>query len=198
MLREQFGNPHGLVGRLAGRVMTHRNLDRARWAVGLLDVKPTDRCLELGFGPGLAIAELAAAAPDGQVLGLDRSDLMVRTAARHNRAAVEAGQIVLRRGEVEDGLPFDGPFDVVLTVNSSFFWRDQDEVFARLRGEVAPGGRIAVVVQPRFKGATDADAVRIAEANADCLRAAGFVDLRTETLVLRPTDAGAAVGISPG
>lgn len=38
---EQFGNPHGLVGRLAGRIMASRssNIERNRWAVDLLDLE---------------------------------------------------------------------------------------------------------------------------------------------------------------
>ena len=54
----QFGHPHGIGGRLAGCVMVHRssNRQRNRWVVSLLDVQPTDRVLEIGFGPGLALA----------------------------------------------------------------------------------------------------------------------------------------------
>jgi SAM-dependent methyltransferase len=197
MLREQFGNPHGLVGRLAGRFMTHRNLERNRWAVGLLDVKPTDRCLELGFGPGLAIGELAAAAPDGQVLGIDHSALMVESARRRNQAAGDAGRVDLRVGDADDPLPFKGPFDAVLAGNTTFFWRDPAVVLERVAGAMAPGGRLAVVVQPRFRGATDADALRIAEEQVALLESVGFAHTRVETLVLHPVDAGAAIGISP-
>jgi SAM-dependent methyltransferase len=198
MLREQFGKPSGLVGRAAGWIMATRpsNTARNRWVVSLLDVQPADRCLEIGFGPGVAVAELAARASEGQVLGLDHSELMVRTATRRNQESVDAGRVDLRVGSVEDGVPFDPPFDVVLTVNSSIFWHDQGAVLDHLRGAMARGGRLAIAVQPRFPGATDEDAVRIAEANAALLAAAGFVDTQVQTLALRPTDAGCAVGVS--
>lgn len=54
----QFGHPEGLAGRLAGWFMAHRpsNLRRSAWVVSLLDVQPTDRVLEIGFGPGIAAA----------------------------------------------------------------------------------------------------------------------------------------------
>jgi hypothetical protein len=41
--------------------MAHRpsNAQRNRWVVSLLDVQPTDRVLEIGFGPGIAIQELS-------------------------------------------------------------------------------------------------------------------------------------------
>jgi hypothetical protein len=57
---------------------------------------------------------------------------------------------------------------------------------------MAPGGRVALAVQPRFQGATDADARRIAEENAARLVAAGFVDAEVEVLDLRPVDCGCA------
>jgi SAM-dependent methyltransferase len=199
MIREQFHRPTGLLGRLAGQWLAHRssNVARNRWAVGLLEVKPTDRCLELGFGPGVAIEELAAAATDGQVFGLDHSEVMVEMATDRNRAAVDAGRVELRLGDArQQPLPF-GDLDVVLAVNCSIFWDDQGEVLDRLRAAMRPGGRLALVVEPRFRGATDADALRIAEANAALLGAAGFVDTRVETLALRPVDAGAAIGINP-
>ena len=53
----QFGRPHGVTGRVVGRVMAHRGSNRQRnlWVVSLLDVQPAERVLEIGFGPGLAI-----------------------------------------------------------------------------------------------------------------------------------------------
>ena len=59
---------------------------------------------------------------------------------------------------------------------------------------MAPGGRVALAIQPRMKGSTDAKAVRLAEENVERLRTAGFGDLRVETLDLRPVDCGVAVG----
>jgi hypothetical protein len=75
-LVRQFGHPRGIAGRAAGWVMAHRgaNRQRNRWAVALLDVRPTDRVLEIGFGPGLAIAEFAERATQGQVYGVGRSE----------------------------------------------------------------------------------------------------------------------------
>ena len=63
--------------------------------VGLLDVQPQDHILEIGFGPGLAIRELARRATDGFVLGIDHSEVMVRRAAIRNRAAIEQGRVRL-------------------------------------------------------------------------------------------------------
>jgi SAM-dependent methyltransferase len=57
------------------------NRKRNRLVVALLGVQPQDHVLEIGFGPGLAIRELARRATDGFVLGIDPSEVMVSQAA---------------------------------------------------------------------------------------------------------------------
>src|SRR5256885_16694982 len=88
----QFGRPHGVPGRLAGWVMAHRSSNRQRslWEVSLLDVQPTDRVLEVGFGPGVAIAELARRATRGRGYGVDHSHAHARPARQRNPAAIPA------------------------------------------------------------------------------------------------------------
>ena len=127
-LVSQFHQPHGLGGRAADWVMAHRGSNRKRnvWAVGLLEVQPADHVLEIGFGPGIAIRELARHATRGAVVGVDHSELMVRRASRRNAAAVRAGRVELRLGNAEAlptfDAPFDAPFDGILAVNSLMFW----------------------------------------------------------------------------
>jgi hypothetical protein len=51
-------------------------------------MQPTDHVLEIGFGPGLAIQQVARLVPTGHVVGIDHSALMVQQAGRRNQAAV--------------------------------------------------------------------------------------------------------------
>jgi ubiquinone/menaquinone biosynthesis C-methylase UbiE len=187
-LVRQFGAPHGVVGRMAGWFMAHRgsNRRRNRWAVARLDVQPTDRVLEIGFGPGIAIAELAARASQGTVYGIDHSAVMVRQASRRNAAAIRAGRVRLVLAPV-DRLPgFDGPLDTVLAVNTVGFWADPVQRLRDLRGLLRTGGRIALVSQPRSRGATADTTARAARDLEDLLVQAGFAQIRTETLALDP------------
>jgi len=187
-LIRQFGHPRGIAGRMAGWVMAHRrsNRQRNRWVVALLEVRPTDRVLEIGYGPGLAIAELARRTPQGHVYGIDRSAVMVGQASRRNQAAIRAGRVELVHASV-DRLPgFDEPLDAILAVNNVGWWPDPAERLRQLRCLLRPAGRIALVTQPRSPGATADTTARAAQGFHDLLTQAGFTQIRTETLELDP------------
>ena len=189
-LVRQGGHPRGVAGRITGWVMAHRSSNRQRnsWVVSLLDVQPTDRVLEIGFGPGLAIAELSRrVGPSGHVYGIDHSDVVLRQATKRNAASIQAGRVTLTLGSVEH-LPsaLAGPFDVILAVNSLGFWPVPEERLADLRRRLTPGGRIAIASQPRCPGATRNTSLDAADKITALLQAAGFTQTRTEILDLNP------------
>ena len=186
----QFGHPRGAAGRAAGWVLAHRSSNRQRnsWVVSLLDVQPTDRVLEIGFGPGLAIAELSRRVGDsGHVYGIDHSEVMLRLATRRNASAIAAGRVSLSRASV-DHLPpsLVGPFDAILTVNSLGFWPAPTERLEELRRRLRPGGLIAIASQPRCPGATASTSRNAAGEIEALLQQAGYTQIRTETLDLNP------------
>ena len=184
----QFGRPHGLSGHMAGWVMAHRSSNRRRslWVVSLLDVQPTDRVLEIGFGPGVAIQALSRLATDGLVYGVDHSMVMVRQAARRNAAAIHAGRVDLRCGSAENLPALGAPLDAIMSVNSIGFWPDPLTRLMELRGKLRPGGQIAIASQPRCPGATKETSERAAQEIEAMLSNAGFSSCRVETLSLDP------------
>ncbi len=185
---EQFHHPRGPFGHAVGWLMAHRgsNTSRNRWAVSLLDVQRTDRMLEIGCGPGIALHEVARHLGDGVVVGVDHSAVMVRQARRRNANGIRAGRVEVQLAAA-DALPDLGaPFDKMLAVNSIGFWPDPIARLQELRGRLRLGGRIAVVSQPRCPGATANTSARAGNDLAGKLTAAGFTDLRIETLPLSP------------
>jgi ubiquinone/menaquinone biosynthesis C-methylase UbiE len=184
----QFGHPRGIAGRLAGWVMAHRSSNRQRncWVVSLLEVQPGDRVLEVGFGPGIALAELARRTTQGRVYGIDHSEVMVRQAIRRNHAAIRANRVELVHASVDQLPRFDEPLDAIVAVNSVGFWADPADRLHDLRQLLRPGGRIALASQPRCPGATRDTTVRAAQELHDLLDQAGFAQMRVETLDLDP------------
>jgi SAM-dependent methyltransferase len=184
----QAHHPRGAAGRVTAWEMAHRpsNRQRSAWVVSLLDVRPADQVLEIGFGPGLAVAALVRAGA-GHVYGIDHSGVMVERASRRNAAAIRAGRVTLAEASV-DRLPpaLGGPFDAILAVNALGFWPAPAQRLAELRRRLAPGGRVAIASQPRCPGATADTSRRAARELTDLLTEAGFTHLSTRTLPLRP------------
>jgi ubiquinone/menaquinone biosynthesis C-methylase UbiE len=166
---------------------TRSNHERAQWTISLLEIKPGDRILEIGFGPGIAIELADRLAGDGRVVGLDHSEVMLRQATRRNATAVRDQRVKLLLGSVAELPRFEEPFDKVFTINSIHFWEEPLERLKELRRVLKPGGMIAVTLQPRSRNATDATTTVIGDELADKLRAAGFknvtVDIKQTTPV---------------
>jgi hypothetical protein len=75
-----------------------------------------------------------------------------------------------------------------------------DDPVSTVRGWLAvmrPGGSIAITHQSRKQNATDADTVGGADRIAADLRAAGFTDVRIETLEMKPVNAACVLGRRP-
>ena len=184
----QFHQPRGLGGRLAGWIMATRASNRHRnvWVVSLLDIAPTDRVLEIGFGPGVAIREMAARAVDGTVCGVDHSEVMLRQARRRNAEAVRAGRVDLRLGTADRLPTFDDRFDKILAVNSMGIWNDPDRCLESLRTLLRSDGTIAIASQPRSPRATAETSAKAGDDIAKRLIDAGFSVVETQTLPLDP------------
>lgn len=195
----QAHHPRGAAGRVTAWEMAHRpsNRQRSGWVVSLLGVWPADQVLEIGFGPGVAIAQLVRAGA-GHVYGLDHSGVMLRQASRRNAAAIQAGRVTLVRASVDQVPPaLDGPFTAILAINSLGFWPAPAERLAELRRRLAPDGRVAIASQPRCPGATADTSRKAAREIEGLLRGAGFVHLSTQSLGLSPPVA-CVLATSPG
>ncbi|WP_454883393.1 class I SAM-dependent methyltransferase [Sphingomonas oryzagri] len=142
----QLAHPHGWAGMLAGAVMRLANRAPNTLAIAALDLHAFDDVLELGFGPGEAIARIAARVTAGSVTGIDRSATMVGRARRRNARGIRWGRVRLELGDVA-ALPFvASSFDKIVAVNSAYFWRGEDHIVARVHRLLRPGGRLVIYV----------------------------------------------------
>lgn len=81
LLLRMFGRPKGFLGRLGGLIMARVNRDAAAQVIKLLGIRPDDKVLEVGFGPGVGIQLLLERITGGWVAGVDQSQEMIRQAA---------------------------------------------------------------------------------------------------------------------
>jgi ubiquinone/menaquinone biosynthesis C-methylase UbiE len=199
-LRDQFGRPSGLVGSLFGKIMALRpsNKERGEWTISLLQIKPNDRLLEIGFGPGFAIERAFKTASPAFIAGVDHSDVMVRQAGARNAEALRAGKLELHLGSASQLPKFKEKFDKIYTINSIHFWTEPVECLKNMRAMLKPGGLMAVTLQPRSQAANDDVAKEIGGEVAKNLERAGFTQIRLEMRKMKPVSAMCALGINPG
>ncbi|TPX08595.1 uncharacterized protein E0L32_009934 [Thyridium curvatum] len=111
-------------------------------------IKPTDRILDVGCGPGTITAGLAGLVPQGSVFAIDISD-EVLALARSHLAGLDPppANVTLQQADLLAGLAFpDGAFDVVFA--SQLFphlpsARMRRAALAEMRRVLRPGGVLA-------------------------------------------------------
>lgn len=148
LLYRAFGRPTGLLGRIGGWILAGGKDEMIEWVVGLLSVQPTDRVIEVGFGPGDGVRLTAETASDGFVAGVDYSEQMVRTARERNAAAIEQGTVNLRYGRASE-LPFEADsFEKAFSINSMQLWPDVQAGLEELQRVLTPDGTAAFGATP--------------------------------------------------
>lgn len=139
----------GWLGRLAGVYMARNNARVNDWTVALLEIHSEDCVLEIGFGGGTAIEQVARRLSAGKVCGIDYSETMARQALKRNAAAVREGRAEIRHGDISV-LPYeDGAFDKSYAIHSIYFWPDPAAALAEMRRVLKPGGLAAISILSR-------------------------------------------------
>jgi ubiquinone/menaquinone biosynthesis C-methylase UbiE len=137
-----------------------------------------------------------AAAEAGHVSGIDPSDVMLRQARARNRAAIAEGRVDLRFGAMPK-LPFENAsFDKAFAINTYQFWPDAVAGLLELRRVMKPGGLVAIAVQPRNAGATEATVHETGDRIAAALTATGFSGVRVAYKEMKPVSTACATGIA--
>jgi ubiquinone/menaquinone biosynthesis C-methylase UbiE len=106
-----------------------------------LGLRPGERVLEVGHGPGPLLARIAGAGA-GQVCGADPSETMVAMTRRRLAKVTETADI--RQGTAEDTGFGDASFDLAISVNNVPMWSDLAVGFGELRRVLKPAGRLVV------------------------------------------------------
>jgi ubiquinone/menaquinone biosynthesis C-methylase UbiE len=144
LLMRMFGRPTGVLGRLGGVIMARMNREAAAQIIEMLDFRPDDKVLEVGFGPGVGVELLLHRVPAGSVAGIDYSQEMVKQASARNAAALRNRRVDLRYGSAER-LPFaDKTFDKVLAINSMQAWPDAGAGLREIQRVLKHGGNVAL------------------------------------------------------
>lgn len=131
-----------------GEKMERHHLDITEKTIRRMKLRPGDRVLDLGCGSGWATRLLARFVGDGpqgfgQVVGLDISDEMVRQAREASR---DFDNILYVWGSALR-IPWEENFfDKVLSVESFYYYPDQERALMELFRVMSPRGRLFILI----------------------------------------------------
>ncbi|HLL59838.1 MAG TPA: methyltransferase domain-containing protein [Allosphingosinicella sp.] len=141
-LAGQFARPTGLAGRwIFGTWLDRVNQGMNAEALRLLDVGPSDRVLEVGFGGGSLFASMLAAGAK-EAIGVDLSEEMVARGRRRFRRDLLNGRARLFAGSVESLPVGDASADKACSLNTVYFWKNPAVAMAELARVLRPGGTL--------------------------------------------------------
>src|SRR5256885_10606779 len=109
----------------------------------LMDVKPTDRVLDLGCGSGWATRLIAKRFHPKKIVGIDISDEMVRRAEEQSKGIAN---IEFRQGAAEKIPLPDGSIDKIFSIESFYYWPDQMAGLKEVKRVLTPGGKLFMLI----------------------------------------------------
>jgi ubiquinone/menaquinone biosynthesis C-methylase UbiE len=139
-LQQEF-NQWAAAGR--GDEMEDHHSDITDQTIALMNIQPSDRILDLGCGTGWGWRGPARTANAGEVVGLDVADEMLH---RAEEASSEFNNIRYVWGSAENIPALDGLFTKVLSVESFYYYADQNKALRELKRVMAPGGQLFILI----------------------------------------------------
>ena len=173
----QFGKPTGIIGALAGHIMARRSSNRIRnrQTVEMMSLNPYSRVLEIGCGPGLALAQCAETVTAGRIVGLDHSSVMIRQARQRLGSVSALPRVELLVGCIEQLADWPEAFDRIYSLNVIQFIGDKSEFFRQVFALLDQSGMCFTTYQPRLDNDNPDGAYQMADDVAQLMQESGFV-----------------------
>ncbi len=146
---KQLRKPAGFLGNLVAKMMEFRNRVSYKIIISRLSPRPGEHILEIGYGPGLGIYQIAASFPGCRITGIDFSELMYQKASVKNRKFIEKGSVHLMHGDILTIVPGDDKFDKVFCVNVIYFWNDLNLAFTKIVNMLGKEGKFLIYMDHR-------------------------------------------------
>ena len=144
---ETAGNPTGFWGKKMLDHMHTRHMELIQWGLNETDINQYNNVLDIGCGSGNALGYMYNINPNAHYAGLDYSKDSVVRAQSNNRRAVFRGQMKIITGNV-CAMPYpDDAFDLIVSVESFYYWKDYDAALAEIKRVLKKDGKVLIILE---------------------------------------------------
>lgn len=147
VVARQCRKPSWLPGRLIIKGMNRAHAAMTAWGMNRIAIAKDFTILEVGCGGGKTISALASLAFEGVVHGVDYSRASVSVAENTNAQRIREGRVEIHLGSVSK-LPFAAnTFDLVLAIETHYYWPDLSADLLEIQRVLKPGGSFVIVAE---------------------------------------------------
>ena len=144
----QARKPTGLFGRLVMSVIFDvGNARLNRFVNEVMSVQEDDRILEIGFGTGKLIDEMAKQIDHGHIEGVDFSETMVSIAQKRNKKHIARGKVKIVRGNFDEMSFNKEGFNKICSVNTIYFWPEPEYTAKKIANILKTGGKFVAAFE---------------------------------------------------
>jgi ubiquinone/menaquinone biosynthesis C-methylase UbiE len=145
---QQARKPSGLFGRwVMARIFDLGNAALNDFMKELISLKENDHVLEIGFGTGKLIFNMAKQVKKGVIEGIDLSDTMVAIAEKKNKKYIAQGRVIIRQGNFAETAYGHNRFDKICSANTVYFWPQPDNYIKKILRILKPGGKLILAFE---------------------------------------------------
>jgi cyclopropane fatty-acyl-phospholipid synthase-like methyltransferase len=139
-IARQFKRPSGWFGYFSSKIMIKGNRNKYETLLKEMDIKPGDKLLEIGYGPGLGIHMITQLCESCTIDGVDFSKLMYKKANNYNKSTIDKGKVHLQYGDYLNIIIVQNQYDKIFCLNVIYFWDELDKPFEKTVSLLKPNG----------------------------------------------------------
>jgi ubiquinone/menaquinone biosynthesis C-methylase UbiE len=172
------------------------NRTKTDWTLEHLRIEPYQHILELDYGSGNTLVEVAEKLKVGFIAGVDPSVSFYKQAYKKNKKFISRGLMQLHVSGVEELSYPPHYFHTIYSSNAYFFWNQPAYAFARLTRMLKSGGKLVLIARLRCS-VTEEEVTRAVEKTKSQFLDAGLEKTEIEFRGLQPGTLIAALGYKP-
>ncbi|MHA4808278.1 class I SAM-dependent methyltransferase [Flavitalea flava] len=135
--------------KLAGWLMPLKSRQQNEWAIERLNIQPYQHLLEVGYGTGITLQEVARKLKVGFLAGIDDSIAMYRQAYGRNKQFIQRQLLQLHIGNLNELSYPPYYFHTIYGTNIHFAWKEPELEYMRLNNLLKNRGKLVMILQSR-------------------------------------------------